>query len=169
MTIPKPTLDEKHFVATGFITNLEHTKMLMVYHRKLGRWAAPGGHIEPNETPIDAMRREVEEETGIKIDRIYDNHWSGYPPECGKEESQMAKPYVMLYESIPKTAKAPAHYHMDFIFLCEANERQTMTGQELEVSDLRWFTWQEILEIDTFDSVKKFATKMLQDGRIDPV
>lgn len=30
-----------------------------------GMWSAPGGHIEPGETAIDAARREVWEETGL--------------------------------------------------------------------------------------------------------
>ena len=36
---------EKHFAATGFVVNKDRTKMLMVYHKKLGNWLAPGGHL----------------------------------------------------------------------------------------------------------------------------
>ena len=33
----------------------------------LGAWAIPKGEFEPDETPLDAAKREIEEETGIKV------------------------------------------------------------------------------------------------------
>jgi len=36
-----------------------------------GSWETVHGHIEPGETPADAARRELEEETGLVPDRLY--------------------------------------------------------------------------------------------------
>jgi len=36
-----------------------------------GNWDIPGGHIEKGENQIDALKREVFEETGLKIDNIH--------------------------------------------------------------------------------------------------
>ena len=36
-----------------------------------GSWEAVHGHIEPGETPADAARREVTEETGLTPERLY--------------------------------------------------------------------------------------------------
>jgi 8-oxo-dGTP pyrophosphatase MutT (NUDIX family) len=36
-----------------------------------GSWETVHGHIEPGETPADAARRELEEETGLAPERLY--------------------------------------------------------------------------------------------------
>lgn len=36
-----------------------------------GSWEAVHGHIEAGETPADAARRELEEETGLALERLY--------------------------------------------------------------------------------------------------
>lgn len=39
-------------------------QMLLSRHRRRATWETQGGHIEPNETPLDAARRELFEECG---------------------------------------------------------------------------------------------------------
>jgi 8-oxo-dGTP pyrophosphatase MutT (NUDIX family) len=35
-----------------------------------GLWDIPGGHVEPDETPLEALAREVYEETGWRVERV---------------------------------------------------------------------------------------------------
>jgi 8-oxo-dGTP pyrophosphatase MutT (NUDIX family) len=50
------------------IFNYDDTgQILLVKHADTGLWVAPGGAIEPGETPADAAVREMWEETGLLV------------------------------------------------------------------------------------------------------
>jgi len=46
----------------------EDNRILLARHADTKRWVAPGGSIEPNENPVDAVIREVLEETGFIVE-----------------------------------------------------------------------------------------------------
>jgi ADP-ribose pyrophosphatase YjhB (NUDIX family) len=56
---------------TGIIFDA-HASILLVRQRDGDVWSTPGGALEPDETPADAVVREVQEETGLIVrpDRI---------------------------------------------------------------------------------------------------
>ena len=79
-----------------------------------------------------------------------------------EKEHSIATPYAMLSEFIPEKGDKPAHIHMDFIFVCTADE-EIPRKQEAEVADVKWMTWEEVLESDIFESIKEFARKMVDE------
>ena len=46
----------------------ESNRVLLARHADTKRWVAPGGSIEPNETPVEAVIREALEETGLIVE-----------------------------------------------------------------------------------------------------
>lgn len=58
-------IHEKIDFTVGFLAVYEN-KVLLVHQKKLNKWTCPGGHIELDEDPEQALFREMEEETGLK-------------------------------------------------------------------------------------------------------
>jgi 8-oxo-dGTP pyrophosphatase MutT (NUDIX family) len=52
---------------TGVVRDKED-RILLVKHSDTRSWVAPGGSIDPDESPADAVVREVHEETGILVE-----------------------------------------------------------------------------------------------------
>lgn len=59
---------ERHFTVSGFLVDGERT--ILHWHKKLQLWLPSGGHIDPNEDPVQAVVREVLEETGISAEIV---------------------------------------------------------------------------------------------------
>ena len=46
-------------------------KYLLSRHKKRDTWETQGGHIEPGETPLEAAKRELYEESGVTDAQLY--------------------------------------------------------------------------------------------------
>lgn len=157
---------QRHFTATAFIVDSQQ-RTLLLWHKRLGRWMPPGGHIDENETPEDAAKRECKEETNLDVEIIGDTQEDLF--QSNNHEGQMLKkPFAMLLENIPVSAERneAAHEHMDFLFLARPiDEAQVVRMAEEESDDIRWFTKDEVEELDEeteiFGNVKMYIQKFL--------
>ena len=55
----------KHIIAVGGIVENDRGEILLVKHRDHKAWGFPGGQVENGENLIDAVIREIKEESGI--------------------------------------------------------------------------------------------------------
>jgi 8-oxo-dGTP pyrophosphatase MutT (NUDIX family) len=55
--------------ATGLVFD-DAGRVLLARHSNAGLWVAPGGAIDPDESPVDAVVREVFEETGLHVEPV---------------------------------------------------------------------------------------------------
>jgi 8-oxo-dGTP pyrophosphatase MutT (NUDIX family) len=139
---------KKDFTATCYIIN--NKKVLLIKHKKLKKWLPPGGHIDPNETPPDAARREALEETGLIVEIIPQEnlHISEYNART------IERPYLCLLEEIPAYGSTPAHQHIDFIYLARPiGGKESLSEHELD--DMKWFTEKEVLAMDSEEIFKE--------------
>ena len=54
----------RHFTATGFVVHRD--RLLLHWHPKVRAWLPPGGHVDDNEDPVQAVLREILEESGVE-------------------------------------------------------------------------------------------------------
>ena len=100
----------RHFTSTGFVIN--NNSLLLHWHSKVQSWLPPGGHIEPNEDPVQALKREVLEESGLEVDIIQTQQQFPF-----KYPKQIPSPFTILIEDINDN-KIGKHQHIDLIYFC---------------------------------------------------
>ena len=139
---------EKQFVVEGYVIN--NGKLLLMNHKKLSMWLPPGGHIEKNELPEEALKREVKEETGYDIEI---EQTVNYPEEYNV--SFIQNPNHIQVEDIKGE-----HYHIDLVYLCRVVGGQ-LNGN-LESKEVRFFSLDEINALENVPGeVKYFCNHIL--------
>jgi 8-oxo-dGTP pyrophosphatase MutT (NUDIX family) len=99
----------RHFTVTGFVSIAGRTALH--WHPRLQRWLPPGGHIEADEDPVQAVLREVAEETGLAVEIV------GALPFAYAHPPQLAVPAAMAVYDIPRDGSLPGpHQHIDLIY-----------------------------------------------------
>ena len=61
------TSTPRHSVSVAAVVTDDTDKILVIKRRDTGAWQLPGGVLELHETIEDGVRREVEEETGVRV------------------------------------------------------------------------------------------------------
>lgn len=150
---------KREFTATTYI--FHNGEVLLIHHKKFNKWLPPGGHVEENETPPEAAKREALEETGLEIEFItQENLWLNF-----WNANSIERPYLCLLEEIPSYKDKPAHQHIDMIFLGRPSG-----GNLIESSDLRWFKQEEIREmkadVDIFQETQKVIEHLFSQNFI---
>jgi 8-oxo-dGTP pyrophosphatase MutT (NUDIX family) len=140
----------RQFTATCYV--IQDDKVLLIYHKKFKKWLPPGGHIDPNETPPQAAKREVLEETGIEIEFFRQENILISESYARSIE----RPYLCMLQDIPAYKDQPAHQHMDMVFLGYPVGGKLIENEE-ETQGLKWFSQEELSkltpEVDTFTEV----------------
>lgn len=144
---------EKHFTATAYIISKTNgrLKVLLHRHKKHLLWLPIGGHIEKNETPEEAVLREVKEETNLDI----------ILPKIALLKTDVVEefhsPQTILVEKLKPYEKEPTHYHIDLIYFafCKNPENTRMEEEH------GWFSLLQLSKLPLTPEVKKLAKKAL--------
>lgn len=122
--LPEPFLESADDVhVTGSAVVVGPRGLLLHRHKRLGLWLQPGGHVEPGETPWEAARREVLEETGLQVD----------PTPAGPGSGALV--HVDVHPG-PR-----GHTHLDLRYLFAGPDADPAPPPD-ESPDVRWFGWE---------------------------
>ena len=100
----------RHFTATGFVVHDE--RILLHWHPKVKAWLPPGGHIDENEDPVQAVLREIREEAGVLAEIV-----SSAPSLDLDYPVQVPPPFTIMVEDIHDPDEG-FHQHVDMIYFC---------------------------------------------------
>jgi len=152
--------------AGGFL--IQDKKVLLVLHKKLSIWLAPGGHLEPGELPHQAAEREVFEETGVHVRAV-----SPLPVIESTTNNYFPAPFVTnlhwvckdnfdarLASNQPDQPHATTVWpkgceqHFNYLYLVEATEPITIQRDPNESDDIGWFGVEDLPTLNTSDNIR---------------
>jgi ADP-ribose pyrophosphatase YjhB (NUDIX family) len=126
------------YTVCGYLVH--DNKTLLIKHKYLPIWTAPAGHVELNETPIEALFKEISEEAGIQrtdLELIETTHLTN-TMERGSGNHYHPLPFDMEYHNIDADHR---HINMAYILKSATNHVEPKVG---ESNTFKWFTIEEL-------------------------
>ena len=111
----------------------------------IGRWSAPGGAIELGETAIDAVKREVLEETGLEVE---------------------VADLILIVDRILHDDAGRIQYHYVILdFLAWPVGGALRPGDD--AGDARWVSLSELDDLDVIEQARDIAQKLLTEHQLE--
>lgn len=129
-------------------------KVLLILHRKLGKWLPLGGHIELDEDPEIAALREAKEESGLDVELIGER-----PPTTEPGTRALIAPRFLDIHRITDT-----HEHIGMIYWARPIGGDVTLAAE-EHHDIRWCNAEELdaLQPPMTNAVKWYCRQALDE------
>jgi dATP pyrophosphohydrolase len=101
-----------------------------------GSWEAVHGHIESGETPADAARRELEEETGLAPERLYNLSRVETFYQHGIDEVALVPVFAAFVAPAAAVRTGPEHDRFEWLRPAEARHRFAWPRESRALDDV---------------------------------
>lgn len=128
--IQSPDKPPKHLVSYFVLIDPEHRSILLGDHINAQLWLPSGGHVHPDEDPIETVRRESREE--LSKEAVF---LRGYE-----------RP-LFLTNNLT-VGLTPGHTDVSLWYVLRGNVHEYIHYERRELQEVNWFTFEEILESD---------------------
>lgn len=144
--------DKIDFTVAIFVVH--DAKVLLILHRKLGKWLPLGGHIELDEDPEIAALREAKEESGLDVQLVGER-----PPTTEPGTRALIAPRFLDIHRISDT-----HEHIGMIYWARPRSGDVTLATE-EHHDIRWCSAADldILQPPMTNAVKWYCRAALRE------
>jgi len=113
-------------------------KVLVIHHRKLGKWLPLGGHIELDEHPEQAALREAKEESGLDVELLGER-----PPTTSPGTRALIAPRFLDIHRISDT-----HEHIGMIYWARPKNSTDIKCATEEHHGIRWCSADELDKLE---------------------
>lgn len=122
--LQKPATPLKHLVCYFIVLDEKAQKILLVDHKKAGLWLPAGGHVELNENPQDAARRECFEELAIAAEFLHET--------------------PLFLSSVTDVDHIPGHTDVSLWYVLKGEAGASYEFDQREFNSIQWFDFDEI-------------------------
>jgi len=127
--IAKPDNPPKHLVSYFVVYDPRVQKLMLIDHVKANMWLPSGGHVEIDEHPREAVRREAMEELELVADfRV-----------IGEEPA---------FITVTETRGPGTHTDVSFWYVIVGDSTAELNYDKREMRGLKWLSFDEVLAMD---------------------
>lgn len=139
--INKPDDPNVHLVSYFMIYDRSSNQFLLVDHIKSGLWLPAGGHIEVDEHPKEAVKRELKEELGIEADFMFED--------------------PILLTVTDTVGHIKKHTDVSLWYILHGNKEVVLDFDKTEFHQIKWFEHKDIPFDQTDPHLKRFLDKFI--------